>query len=159
MAHEALLAHVPVSASQIHRVPTESGDPATVANRYEAEIQNFFNLSANERPRFDLILLGIGSDGHTASLFPNKPAIEETQRLVIATPHGVLPPPVDRITLTLPVLNAARAIAFLVAGADKIAALRAARDDDAGQVPAAGVRPTDGELRWFVDSAAAGEQG
>jgi 6-phosphogluconolactonase len=163
MAEEALLAHVPISASQIHRVPTELGDPATVADRYAAEIRSFFEPSASERPHFDLVLLGMGADGHTASLFPGKPALEEAERLVVASPPGVLPPPVDRITFTFPLLNAARAVAFLVAGADKQPALQAVREGlpfgDMGAPPAARVRPTNGELRWFVDADAAGQQG
>ncbi len=160
MIKEALLAHVPISVAQIHRVPTELGDPATVAATYEAEIRNFFKLSPNEWPRFDLVLLGLGADGHIASLFPGKPAVEETQRLVVATSPGSLPPHVDRVTLTLPVLNAARAVAFIVKGANKAPVLRAAREglplDGIGDVPAARVRPTNGVLHWFVDAAAPG---
>lgn len=160
MARDALLAHVPVEASQVHRVPVEAGEADTVAARYEAEIRGFFGLSANEPPRFDLVLLGMGSDGHTASLFPGKPALEEHTRLTVASPPGVLPPPVDRVTFTYPLLNAARAVAFLVAGADKRPALRAVQAGvpfgDADEAPAARVRPADGELRWFVDAAAAG---
>lgn len=162
MARDALLDHVPVGAAQIHRVPTEAGDADTVAARYEAEIRDFFGRSTNERPRFDLVLLGMGSDGHTASLFPDKPTLEETERLVMASPPGVLPPPVDRVTFTFPLLNAARAVAFLVAGEDKRPALRAVQAGlpfgDAGAAPAARVRPVDGELRWFVDAAAAGSE-
>ena len=161
MAAETLLGRVPVAPEQIHRPPTELGDAAAVAAAYEREIRDFFGLAPGEVPRFDLILLGLGSDGHTASLFPGKPALDETERLVVDTPPGVLPPQVDRVTFTFPVINAARAVAFLVAGADKAAALRAAREGvalgEVAQVPAARVRPTDGELRWFVDAAAAGE--
>jgi 6-phosphogluconolactonase len=160
MAREALLAHVPVRAAQIHRVPTEVGAADTVAARYQDDIRDFFGLSANEWPRFDLVLLGMGSDGHTASLFPGKPTLDETERLVVASPPGTLPPPVDRVTFTFPLLNAARAVAFLVAGEDKRPALRAVQEGvpfgDAGEAPAARVRPADGELRWFVDAAAAG---
>ena len=161
MAAETLLGRVPVAPEQIHRPPTELGDAAAVAAAYERELRDFFGLAPGEVPRFDLILLGLGSDGHTASLFPGKPALDETERLVVDTPPGVLPPQVDRVTFTFPVINAARAVAFLVAGADKAAALRAAREgtalDEVVQVPAARVRPTDGELRWFVDAAAAGD--
>ena len=161
MAAETLLGRVPVAPEQIHRPPTELGDAAAVAAAYEREVRDFFRLAPGEVPRFDLILLGLGSDGHTASLFPGKPALDETERLVVATPPGVLPPQVDRVTFTFPVINAARAVAFLVAGADKAAALRAAREGialgEVAEVPAARVRPTDGELRWFVDVAATGD--
>lgn len=161
MARDALLAHVPLDAVQIHPVPTDAGSPDDVASRYEAELRGFLTVSAGEWPRFDLVLLGMGSDGHTASLFPGMPSLDETARMVVASPPGVLPPPVDRITLTLPVINAARAVAFLVAGADKRDAFAPVRDGtslgDAGAPPAARVQPTNGELRWFVDTQAAGE--
>lgn len=159
MAQQSLLAHVPVLPTQVYPVPTELGGAALVAERYEETILEVFGAAEHEWPRFDLILLGLGSDGHTASLFPGKPALDEAERLVVATPHGVLPPPVERVTLTFPVLNAARAVAFLVAGADKAEALRAAYRHlplgDTMIVPAARVTVPDGELRWFVDEAAA----
>ncbi|MGE5617794.1 MAG: 6-phosphogluconolactonase [Sphingomonadaceae bacterium] len=106
-----------------------------------------------ETPRFDLVLLGLGSDGHTASLFPGHSAVEEQVRWVVATPSGRLPPPVDRVTLTLPVINAARAVLFLVAGADKAPVLRQVLAGEAS-LPASLVRPSDGELYWLVDEAA-----
>ncbi len=160
MAEQFLLSRVPVSASQLHRVPTELGTPEVVASRYEQDIRSFFGSSGTDWPRFDLVLLGLGSDGHTASLFPGMPTLEETERLIVASPPGVLPPPIDRVTFTFPLINAARAIVFLVAGAEKAPALRAVREGiplgDVEVVPAALVRPSDGELRWFVDSASAG---
>jgi 6-phosphogluconolactonase len=162
MAEEALLARVPAIASQIHRVPTEAGGAGEVATRYEGEIRDFFDPSADEAPRFDLVLLGMGSDGHTASLFPGKATLDETTRLVVASPPGTLPPPVDRVTFTFPLLNAARAVLFLVAGSDKQAALQAVQagvpSGDAGVPPAARVRPTDGELEWYVDADALGKR-
>jgi 6-phosphogluconolactonase len=154
-AKRRLLDHVPVPADQIHYVPTHLGRPAVVASTYAAEVRGFFGPAAEPWPRFDLVLLGMGSDGHTASLFPGQPALEERTQLVVATPPGTLPPPVDRVTFTLPVLNAARAAAFLVAGEDKRAALRRVIDGDT-DLPAARVHPTDGSRRWFVDRAALG---
>jgi gluconokinase len=156
LAHSALLAHVPIPAEQIHRIVTESGDPAAQAAAYEADIRSVFGLTTGERPRFDLVLLGLGADGHIASLFPGSTTIDEARRLVVASPPGRLPPQVDRVTLTLPVFNAARAVAFLVCGPDKAPALRRALAGDA-ELPASHVKPDDGVLRWFVDVAAARE--
>jgi 6-phosphogluconolactonase len=156
LAQSTLLAHVPIPSRQIHRAPTEAGDPATVAAAYEADLRAFFALSPSEWPRFDLVLLALGADGHVASLFPGSPTLDETQRLVVASPPGRLPPPLDRVTLTLPVLNAARAVAFLVSGSDKAPALGRALAGEA-DLPAARVNPVDGALRWFVDVAAAGQ--
>jgi 6-phosphogluconolactonase len=154
MAHDALLAHVPIPAAQIHRPRTDLGDAAATARDYEARIRAFFG-DEPETPRFDLVLLGMGSDGHTASLFPGKPALAETEQLVVASPPGVLPPAIDRITFTFPLLNAARAVCFLVAGADKAPALEAMRSAaDPARPPAARVRPTDGHLHWLLDAAA-----
>lgn len=153
LAQRYLLSRVPIPASQVHPTPVAAGDPAAVAQAYEAELRSAFGLAPGEWPRFDLILLGLGSDGHTASLFPDKPALQEQQRLVVATPPGVLPPPVDRVTFTFPVLNAARAVAFLAAGADKREPLKRVLAGDT-EPPAARVQPTDGELRWMLDTAA-----
>jgi 6-phosphogluconolactonase len=153
LAKTALLDQVPIPACQIYSVPTDLGDPATVASSYEATIRRLFG-PADDRPRFDLLLLGLGSDGHVASLFPGSPALDETQRLVVSSPPGRLPPAVNRVTMTLPVFNAGRSVAFLVSGAEKARALQRAlsRDD---MIPAGRIKPVDGVLRWFVDRAAA----
>jgi 6-phosphogluconolactonase len=154
LASSTLLTHVPIPFGQIHRIRTEAGDAAAVAAAYEAELRGFFPPSLGEWPRFDLILLGMGPDGHVASLFPDRPALAESIRWVVASSPG-LPPPVTRVTLTLPVLNAAAAVAFLVSGSDKAPALRRALAGDE-RLPAARVKPVNGTLRWFVDSNAAG---
>jgi 6-phosphogluconolactonase len=160
MAEKTLLSKVPVRPEQVHLVPTEAGDPDTVARAYEADIRQFFGVGDTEMPRFDAVLLGMGSDGHTASLFPGKPALEEKERLVAPSPPGVLPPPVERVTFTYPLINSARAVIFLLAGADKQAAFRSVRDgvplEGTPVVPAARVHPESGVLRWFVDSTAIG---
>jgi 6-phosphogluconolactonase len=156
MAHDALLAHVPIPAAQIHRPRTNLGDVVATALDYDERIRAFFG-DGPEPPRFDLVLLGMGSDGHTASLFPGKPALAEAERLVVASPPGVLPPAIDRITFTFPLLNAARTVCFLVAGADKAPALQAMRVAAIPErPPAARVRPTDGHLHWLLDTAASG---
>jgi 6-phosphogluconolactonase len=154
MAEQALLSKVPIPGTHVHRVPVDVDDRKAVARTYEEELRRAFALAEGVWPRFDVVLLGLGSDGHTASLFPHSPALEERQRLVVGTPPGRLPPPVDRVTLTLPVLNAARAIVFLVAGADKAPTLRRVLSGDQ-DLPAARVQSGDGELRWLVDAAAA----
>lgn len=155
MARETLLDQVPVEARQIHPIPTRAGDPAAVAAAYEAELRRDFALGPGEWPRFDLILLGMGPDGHTASLFPRTAALQERDRLVVANDVPQLQ--AVRITLTAPVINRAAAVAFLVAGTDKADALAAvlegARDPE--RLPAQLVAPTDGELSWLVDRAAA----
>lgn len=152
MAREALLSRVP--AGSVHRMRGEL-PPGEAARRYEEELRGFF---AGERvPRFDLILLGLGEDGHTASLFPHTEALDETTRLAAANPVPELG--TTRITLTLPVINAARAVIFLVSGGGKAEALRAvlggpAGGEDPRRYPAGLVRPG-GELLWLVDRPAA----
>ena len=124
VAEQLLLNRVPIPRAQIRPVLSRSsGDPDTVARAYAAELRGAFGDPPGKWPVFDVILLGMGSDGHTASLFPNKPSLHEQTRWVVASPPGVLPPPVPRVTFTLPVLNAARTVLFLVAGRDKAAAL------------------------------------
>ncbi len=158
MAYDALLSKVPVPAANIHRMATENPDEEAAARAAEADLRAHFKLEAEGLPRFDLILLGLGDDGHTASLFPGKAALAVTDRLVVATPPGRLPPPVDRLTLTLPVINAAAQVVFLVAGAGKAAALKGVLHPVAGEdLPAARVRPTDGTLLWLTDRAAAAQ--
>jgi 6-phosphogluconolactonase len=160
MARKTLLSRVPLPPTQIFPVPTDGPTAAAAAERYAAELERFFSRESREcrPPRFDLILLGMGEDGHTASLFPGAAALEVDDAWVASSPPGMLPPAVERITLTYPVVNAARHVAFLVAGENKAAALREVIEGGASRKsrPAAGVRPRDGTLAWFVDEAAAG---
>ena len=157
MADESLLSKVPVPPGNVFRVAAENPDAAAAAEAYEKTLQRFFALSPGQFPVFDLILLGMGPDGHTASLFPNTAGLQEKSRLVIA--NWVEKFKTSRITLTLPVLNAARCVTFLVSGTDKAPALHAVLEGDAPgeQYPSKLVRPTDGKLIWLVDRAAASE--
>ena len=148
MAKEDLLDHVPIGS--VHRMRGEL-PPEEAAADYEEKLRSFFGEGT---PRFDLIMLGIGGDGHTASLFPETAALEVADRLTVANP--VLKLETTRLTLTVPVINAARAVTFLVAGDDKAEALREILDGDADPraYPAKLVRPG-GDLTWMVDRAAA----
>ncbi|MBN1884407.1 MAG: 6-phosphogluconolactonase [Candidatus Krumholzibacteriota bacterium] len=156
-ARVELIDRVPLPAANVHPVPVGKPTAAEAAAAYEKELRRFFSAGADTiLPVFDLVLLGIGKDGHTASLFPGGEAVAENVRWAVAAsaPAGELP--ARRITLTLPVINNARRVWFLVAGADKRRALRRALDGDAS-CPAALVRPRAG-ARWFVDRAAAGDK-
>jgi len=155
MANEVMLSKVPVSANNIFRVPAEGKDASEVAAQYEQTMRSFFQLQTGEFPRFDLILLGLGPDGHTASLFPGTNALRETFRLVVA--NWIPKFQTHRITVTLPVLNRAACIVFLVAGADKANALHEVLESDAPgeQFPAKLVKPAQGKLLWLVDREAA----
>ncbi|MGB8759738.1 MAG: 6-phosphogluconolactonase [Candidatus Sulfotelmatobacter sp.] len=157
MANESLLAKVPVPPANVFRIPAENPDAEAAAEMYEQTLRKFFALAAGEFPRFDLILLGIGPDGHTASLFPETVALQEKTRLVVA--NWVEKLNTSRITLTLPVLNHARCIAFLVSGIDKAAALHEVLEGKAPgeKYPSPLVQPSEGKLIWFVDRAAASE--
>ncbi len=150
MAREALLSRVPVGS--VHRMRGEL-PPAEAAAAYEEELREFFGAS-EDPPSFDLILLGIGEDGHTASLFPQTSALEVHDRWVVANP--VLKLETTRLTLTVPVINAARTVNFLVAGGGKANALREILQGDADprEYPAKLVQPTGGPV-WMVDRAAA----
>ena len=154
-ADEALLSRLPVPRERVHRIHAEL-PPEEAAARYEDELRRSFGSGTGEVPRFDLVLLGLGADGHTASLFPGTAAIAEHERLVFA--NWVPQLGAHRITLTYPVLNRAASAIFLVAGADKGAILDRVRhgEPDPGLLPAQGVQPDDGELIWWVDRAAAG---
>lgn len=157
-AREALLAHVTVAS--VHRMRGELPDPAAAAAGYEAELERFFALSAaaDPPPRLDLVLLGLGADGHTASLFPGSAALEERRRWVLAPFVERLG--THRITLTLPVLDRAREVVFLVSGSDKADALaRVLAPGEAPAAPAARVRPEAGAPIWIVDHAAAARLG
>jgi 6-phosphogluconolactonase len=150
-----LLDRVAVPVSQMHPVNTSLA-PVAAARDYQARLADVFQPTEGEAPRFDLILLGLGEDGHTASLFPGHPALTETRRWVTAildSPKS----PAERVSLTLPVLNNARHVIFIAAGAGKAAALVRALSvgDSSDDVPAGRVRPSRGELTWYVDGAAA----
>lgn len=151
MAREAMLAKVPAPPENIHPIPTD-GAPEDAARRYESVLQNAYGGATLDpaRPLFDLTLLGLGADGHTASLLPGDPVLEERQRWVAVVAQGR---PEVRITLTLPAIESSRRVAFLMTGKDKAAILERLRAGDRS-LPAARVQPT-GELVWFVDQAAA----
>jgi 6-phosphogluconolactonase len=155
MAEETMLSKIPVTAGNVFRIAAENSDAAAAAEAYEQTLGKFFALEPGHFPRFDLILLGMGPDGHTASLFPGTAGLQEKSRLVIANWVDKLK--ASRITLTLPVLNAARCVLFLVSGTDKAAVLRTVLEEDvpAEQYPSKLVRPSDGKLIWLVDRAAA----
>jgi 6-phosphogluconolactonase len=153
MANEALLAKVPVPRENVFRVRTEENDASLAALDYEQTLKGFFKLRDGEVPRFDLIFLGMGPDGHTASLFPGTAALDETKRLVVA--NWVEKFKTYRITFTYPVLDAAACVTFLVAGEDKASALRMVREDPSSGLPAQRVQLKDGRLIWLLDRAAA----
>lgn len=155
MARETLLTQVPLPSENIHRMPGERGDYDAAAADYEQEMRQVFGLPPDVLLRFDLILLGMGPDGHTASLFPGTAALHETTRLI--APNWVPKLNAERMTSTYPLLNGARQVLFLAAGAEKAEALR---DVISGQCkieerPSAGVRTSEGQVIWLVDRAAA----
>jgi 6-phosphogluconolactonase len=154
MTHQALLSKVPVPAENIFRIKAEGKDAAAVAEDYEQTLRDFFRLEKDQFPRFDLILLGLGSDGHTASLFPGTVALEENKRLVVA--NHVEAMNTDRLTFTLPVLNNAACDMFLVSGIEKAERVHEILDEGK-DLPARLVRPTNGTLLWMLDRAAAGK--
>jgi len=154
MAKEALLDHVPVRPEHVHRIRGELA-ASEAAAEYEQVLLRTLNLAPDAFPRFDLIQLGMGPDGHTASLFPHTSALHVRDRLVVANPVPELQ--AERITLTVPTLNAAAAIVFLVAGADKADALAAVLQgpEQPEEYPSQLIAPMNGTLTWMVDRAAA----
>ena len=154
MTREALLDRVPLRAEQIHRIEGEL-EPEVAAARYESELRDNFRLEGAEMPRFDLVALGLGGDGHTASLFPHTEAIHEIHRLVAA--NHVPQRDAERITLTWPVINHARSVFFLVAGADKAAILKEVLTGprDPERLPSQLIWPSSGILTVLLDKAAA----
>lgn len=154
MASDAMLAKVPLQPKQIHRIKGEYPDAAQAAVEYEATIQREFGLKAGEFPRFDLVLLGMGSEGHTLSLFPGTKALHETERIVTRNWVGKLY--TERITLTAPAANNAANIIFMIAGADKACALKAVLEGphEPEQLPAQMIQPSNGKLSWLADQAA-----
>jgi 6-phosphogluconolactonase len=151
MAREAFLDQC-APASHIHPIPTDT-NPDDSASRYERELKSFYGADRLEpsRPLFDLVLMGVGPDGHTASIFPDYPALAETERWVVGVPQAHVAPLVARVTLTLPALACCREMLFEVAGADKRAILTRVLDGE--NLPAARARSI-GETIWLVDAAA-----
>lgn len=156
MIQESLLSKIAIPERNVHRMAGEK-EPQIAAAEYEAELKSFFQLCDGGLPRFDLILLGLGEDGHTASLFPGSEALKDTKHLVAAVYVGKLKS--HRLTLTLPVLNQAAQIMFLVAGASKAAILKEVLNGDpiSSSWPAAKVRPVSGQLTWMVTGDAAAD--
>jgi len=160
MVRETLLDHIHIPEQNIHRMRAEL-PPEKAAVDYESELRAHFEkqFRIDDQYTFDLILLGMGEDGHTASLFPGSPSLEESERWVAAVEHDQPPPPlVTRISLTLPVINAARQVTFLVTGANKAARLKQVfmtPPSPQSALPIQHVQPTNGRVRWFLDQDAA----
>jgi 6-phosphogluconolactonase len=152
MARQHWLDLVPLPAANIHPWPTQAGSPAQCADLYQAAILKCFGMSPGQLPQFDLILLGMGTDGHTASLFPQTPALGVIDRLTTVGSKDDQP----RLTLTVPIINQARCVAFIITGANKQAALQQvfSATADAQEYPAKLIQP-DGELWWWLDDTAA----
>jgi 6-phosphogluconolactonase len=157
MVEESLFSKISIPAGNIFRVPSENPDAAAAADIYEQTLHKFFETAPGAFPRFDVILLGMGPDGHTASLFPETAALKEKSRWVVANWVDKLQ--TYRITLTLPVLNQARLVAFLISGTDKAPALHEVLEGKGPgeKYPSKLVHPVDGKLVWFVDRAASSE--
>jgi 6-phosphogluconolactonase len=147
MARETLLDHVPCPPNQVHPMPTTIASATEAAAAYEGTLRQYLGAAGQG---FDLVLLGLGADGHTASLFPHSPALHESARLVVPVTAAAEPP--SRLTLTLPALLGARRIFVIAAGADKQSAVEhvLAPDADADQYPAAALRPARERLTWWV---------
>jgi 6-phosphogluconolactonase len=155
MANEVMLSRVPVPRGNIHRIKSENPNALRAAEQYEEELYEFFQLRRGHLPRFDCVLLGMGTDGHTASLFPGTEAIYEKSRLVVAT--WVEQFQMYRITLTLPVLNNADFVIFIVSGNEKAAILKAVIEEKEQPhcLPAQLIEPNHGRLLWLLDEEAA----
>ena len=155
MAHEAMLSKVPIPPAHVHRIKSENPDARQAAEDYEQTLRSSFHSPGGEPPRFDLVFLGLGPEGHTASLFPGTKALHEEKRLVVSNWVGKFY--AERVTMTAPVLNNAGCIIFLVSGDDKALALKAVLEGlyEPEQLPAQLIQPTHGRLLWLVDQLAA----
>jgi 6-phosphogluconolactonase len=154
MATEAMISRVPLTKEQVVRIKGEYPDAEEAAREYEQALQSRFNLKAGEYPRFDLLLAGMGNEGHTLSLFPGTKALHADGRIVVRNWVGKLY--TDRITLTAPAASNAALIIFMVTGADKAPALKAVLEGpyEPEQLPAQLLQPINGRLLWLVDAAA-----
>jgi 6-phosphogluconolactonase len=154
MAHEELISKAPIPSAHVFRIKGEMLDPGAAAADYESVLRRTFGMAETAAPRFDLVLLGLGADGHTASLFPGTAALEEKDRWVVALDVPVSG--VRRVTLTFRALNAAREVLFLVTGKDKAVVVADVLEGRLpGLRPAESVRPADGRVSWFLDREAA----
>jgi 6-phosphogluconolactonase len=153
MASETLFSKLPIPTEHIFRIQSELPDPGEAAQAYEQNLRDFFHPAPGAFPRFDFILLGMGPDGHTASLFPGTTALEEHEHLVVA--NWVEKLNAFRITLTYPVLNHAGGIMFLISGGEKAEMVATALQIPGANLPCQRVRPEKGELLWFLDAEAA----
>ncbi|MEZ5425976.1 MAG: 6-phosphogluconolactonase [Pyrinomonadaceae bacterium] len=155
MAKETLFDPLEIAPENINRWPTEILDPIETAGCYQKRIIQFFELQTGQFPRFDLIFLGMGDDGHTASLFPHTEALSETEKIAVANPVEKLDS--YRLTLTYPAINGAVKLVFLVSGEKKAKTLTQVLEGDyqPDRFPSQAVKPSDGDLLWLVDEAAA----
>jgi len=155
MANEAMLSKAPVAQELVFRIHGEYPDIGKAAEEYEHQLGKFFHLTGGQAPRFDLVMLGMGPDGHTASLFPGTKALQEKKRLVVSNWVGKFY--TQRVTMTAAVLNNAAEVMFLVHGSDKAAPLKAVLEGpfEPEQLPAQLIRPENGKLLWLLDPTAA----
>jgi 6-phosphogluconolactonase len=156
MATETLISKSPLKPEQVTRIKGEYKDTEKAAQEYEQALRASFTLADGQFPRFDLMLLGMGNEGHTLSLFPGTKALHETKRIVVRNWIGKLC--TERITLTAPVANQAAEVIFMVTGADKACALKSVLEGpyEPQQLPAQMIQPQTGKLLWLVDAAAGG---
>ena len=152
MAKETLLSPLQIPVDNVFRMPGELPDANQAAAIYEQTLREFYRSAPGEFPCFDFILLGLGPEGHTASLFPETKALEEKQRLVVG--NWVAVHSTWRITFTYPLLNHAANIMFLIEGSGKADIVRQALKDPSAHLPCQGVKPVNGELRWYLDKQA-----
>jgi len=156
MATETMLSKVPIKPEQVFRIKGEYKDTEKAAQEYEQVLRTSFKIAEGQFPRFDLVFLGIGNEGHTASLFPGTKALHETKRLAVRNWVGKLY--ANRITLTAPAINNAARVIFMVTGADKALALKGILEGpyEPDQLPAQLIQPPNGKLHWLVDTVAGG---
>lgn len=152
MAKKDLIDIVPIPETHVHFMACESS-PQVSAKKYQAILSDFFSAGSARIPRFDLINLGMGADGHIASLFPGQKPLYEKEKLVVAVKGGN--PNVDRISMTVPLLNQARHIVFLITGEDKAKTVQTVLEDRQIRLPAQKIRPLNGQLTWLLDRGAA----
>ena len=154
LVREHLFDHVPIPTNQIFPLNEAENNVETAAVAYQAQLAGLFHGAIGQFPHFDLILLGMGPDGHVASLFPHHPQLRERERWIVSISDSPKPPP-QRITFTLPLLNAARHVLFIVTGSNKAEKVQAALNRaPSADTPASLVQPIDGEVTWYLDQAA-----